>query len=289
MAENCTKSAATFTLPEGEATDSNGSLQLPDDDHGLHNVDQGTRNFDQGTHNVTQTPSEVVDVDVDSERLQNRYVQTKSHLLQSTANDIGRLINDNLPPVKLHMQAIGLLAGEKYAFLKHHAVPSQSYVYPRSYLGGRNRSFRRSWLSEHPWMVYSEVLDLWSFLYSLCYFLFVVVTQGANIVVTQGGTWLWCKGGTWLWHKGETSLWCKGGGGGGNMHGCEARGNTRKEVSNPINENENHTIWLLKEVHHEKPNQILSEIIVIQVVLCTIIVPGLMKKEPPQFTTSLWA
>ena len=42
MAENCTKSAATFTLPEGEATDSNGSLQLPDDDHGLHNVDQGT-------------------------------------------------------------------------------------------------------------------------------------------------------------------------------------------------------------------------------------------------------
>ena len=88
MAENCTKSAATFTLPEGKATDSNGSLQLPDDDHSLHNVDQGTRNVDQGTHNVTQTPSEVVDVDVDSERLQNRYVQTESHLLQSTANDI---------------------------------------------------------------------------------------------------------------------------------------------------------------------------------------------------------
>ena len=74
MAENCTKSAATFTLPEGEATDSNGSLQLPDDDH---NVDQGTRNVDQGAHNVTQTPSEVVDVDVDSERLQNRYVQNE--------------------------------------------------------------------------------------------------------------------------------------------------------------------------------------------------------------------
>ena len=33
MAENCTKSA-TFTLPEGKATDSNGSLQLPDDDQG---------------------------------------------------------------------------------------------------------------------------------------------------------------------------------------------------------------------------------------------------------------
>ena len=111
------------------------------------------------TQNVTQTPSEVVDVDVDSERLQNRYVQTESHLLQSTANDIGRLINDNLSPSEV-TQAIGrLLPGEKYAFLKHHAVPSQSHVYPRSYLGGSNRSFQRSWLSEHPWMVYSEVLD----------------------------------------------------------------------------------------------------------------------------------
>ena len=29
----------------------------------------------------------VVDVDVDSERLQNIYVQMESHLLQSTAND----------------------------------------------------------------------------------------------------------------------------------------------------------------------------------------------------------
>ena len=104
-------------------------------------------------HNVTQTPSEVVDVDVDNERLQNRYVQTELHLLQSTANEA------HLSPSEV-TQAIGrLLPGEKYAFLKHHAVPSQSHVYPRSYLGGRNRSFQRSWLSEHPWMV----LDLWSF------------------------------------------------------------------------------------------------------------------------------
>ena len=67
MAENCTESAATFTLSEGETTDSNGSLQLPDDDQSLHNVDQGTRNVDQGTQNVTQTPSEVVDVNIDGE------------------------------------------------------------------------------------------------------------------------------------------------------------------------------------------------------------------------------
>ena len=107
MAENCTKSAATFTLSEGEATDSNSNLQLPDYDQGLQNVDQGTRN-------VTQTPTEVsiVDVDVDSECLQNIYVQTESHLLQSTANDIGRLVNDRLSPSDV-TEAIGrLLSGE---------------------------------------------------------------------------------------------------------------------------------------------------------------------------------
>ena len=81
------------------------------------------------------------------------------NVLQSTANDIGRLINDKLSPSEV-TQAIGrLLPGEKYAFLKHHAVPSQSHIFPRSYLSGRNRCFQRSWLSEHPWMVYSEVLD----------------------------------------------------------------------------------------------------------------------------------
>ena len=66
-------------------------------------------------------------------------------------------------------------------------------------------------------------------------------------------------------------------------------GTQGKKIANPINETENHMISLLKEVHHEKPNESLSEIIVIQVVLCTIIVPGLMNKEPPQFTTSLRA
>ena len=57
-------------------------------------------------------------------------------------------------------------------------------------------------------------------------------------------------------------------------------GTQGKKIANPINENENHTIWLLKEVHHEKLNQSLSEIIVIQVVLCIIIVPGLMPPPP---------
>ena len=60
------------------------SLQLPDDDQVLiQNVDKGHGMSIKGhgisTQNVTQTPSEVVDVDVDSERLQNRYMSKPSH------------------------------------------------------------------------------------------------------------------------------------------------------------------------------------------------------------------
>ena len=82
MAENCTTSAsaANFTLPEGEATDSNGSLP-----------DQRTRDVDEGTRNVNQTSSEIVNVDVESERLQDRYVQTESHNIISLCFNVLQL------------------------------------------------------------------------------------------------------------------------------------------------------------------------------------------------------
>ena len=64
----------------------------------------------------------VVDVDVDSERLQNRYVQTESHFLQSTANDIG-LVNDHLSPSEV-TQAIGRLLSGENGLMRHHLVLS---------------------------------------------------------------------------------------------------------------------------------------------------------------------
>ena len=106
----------------------------------------------------------------------------------------------------------------------------------------------------------------------------MVVMQGANMVVVQGGNMVVAQEGNIVVVQG-----------GGTCMVLRQGGTQGKKIANPINANENHTIWLLKEVHHEKPNQSLSEIIVIQVVLCTIIVPGLMNKEPPQFTTSLQA
>ena len=70
----------------------------------------------------------VLDVDVDSERLQNRYVQAEPQLLQSTANDIGRLVNDHLSPSEV-TQAIGrLLSGENCLVLLRPLVWSQKTI-----------------------------------------------------------------------------------------------------------------------------------------------------------------
>lgn len=48
---------------------------------------------------------------------------------------------------------------QKYDLLKNHKKPHKEQVFPTQHLGGCNRSFRHMWLSEHPWMVYSEQVD----------------------------------------------------------------------------------------------------------------------------------
>ncbi len=53
----------------------------------------------------------------------------------------------------------GLTITQKYELLKNHRKPGTNHVFPTQYLGGCNRSFRQVWLTEHPWMVYSELVD----------------------------------------------------------------------------------------------------------------------------------
>ena len=64
-------------------------------------------------------------VDVDVERLQNRYVQTESHFFQCTANDIGWLVNDHLSPSEV-TQAIGRLLSGENGLMRHLLVLSTS-------------------------------------------------------------------------------------------------------------------------------------------------------------------
>ncbi len=50
-------------------------------------------------------------------------------------------------------------SGEKYSLLKNHSKPSHQFAFPTTFTGGCNRSFRYSWLDDHPWMVYSTKVD----------------------------------------------------------------------------------------------------------------------------------
>ena len=70
----------------------------------------------------------VVDEYVDSERLQNRYVQTESHFFQSTANDIGWLVNDHLSPSEV-TQAIGRLLSGENGLMRHFLVLSHPSIW----------------------------------------------------------------------------------------------------------------------------------------------------------------
>ena len=87
---------------------------------------------------------------------QCHHANTSDHDL---VDDIGKLFFKAKSPVDFckSMQALG--AAEKYNLLTNHKKPRADQVFPPTCIGGRNRAFRPVWLSEHPWMVYSEQVD----------------------------------------------------------------------------------------------------------------------------------
>jgi len=49
--------------------------------------------------------------------------------------------------------------GKKYKLRTNHKIPSKEHEFPTQTLGSCNQSFRPTWLSLHPWIVYSEEVD----------------------------------------------------------------------------------------------------------------------------------
>ena len=74
-------------------------------------------------------------------------------------HDIGDIFVQAKSPSDFCRELQSLLPSQKYQFLKNPQVPHKDHVFPTQYLGGCNRSFRQVWLSDHPWMVYSERVD----------------------------------------------------------------------------------------------------------------------------------
>lgn len=77
----------------------------------------------------------------------------------ATPTDVGSLFLKQKSPHDFRSVMNELSDVHKYTLLKNHKVPEKNHIFPTQYLGGCNRSFRHVWLSQHPWMVYSEEVD----------------------------------------------------------------------------------------------------------------------------------
>ena len=91
--------------------------------------------------------------------LTNFPLSSKEHGSDTSILDIGEIYSKVKSPAEFNTTMQSLTTAQKYELITKHKVPHKSYVFPTQYLGGCNRSFRPNWLSEHPWMVYSEKVD----------------------------------------------------------------------------------------------------------------------------------
>ena len=73
--------------------------------------------------------------------------------------DIGDIVAECSSEESVHLTLRNLPNEKKYSLLKHHSQPPKEFVFPTTYIGGCNRSFRSIWLNEYPWLVYSSKLD----------------------------------------------------------------------------------------------------------------------------------
>lgn len=76
-------------------------------------------------------------------------------------SDIGKLIQATKTTHQINEDVRKLTSQEKYGYLTNHFKPSSSpdYIYPTTYIGGCNRSFRSHYTNIYPWLVYSPSLD----------------------------------------------------------------------------------------------------------------------------------
>ena len=73
--------------------------------------------------------------------------------------DIGEIFYKAKTPKKFSYAIKTLTMSQKYHLLTIPKGQLKEKTFPTQYLAGCNRSFRLEWLSQHPWMMYSERLD----------------------------------------------------------------------------------------------------------------------------------
>ena len=74
-------------------------------------------------------------------------------------NDISTIIGSCDSESTVIVTLKSMPTAPKYALLKEHSTPPESYALPTTFLGGCKHNFRRNWLVEHKWLAYSMQLD----------------------------------------------------------------------------------------------------------------------------------
>ena len=100
------------------------------------------------------------------------YTSTPSTSQESVCNDydvcqhqetskvyIGKIFYKTKLPKEFSYATKTLTMSEKYHLLTIPKEQLKENAFPTQYLAGCNRSFRLEWLSQHPWMMYSELVD----------------------------------------------------------------------------------------------------------------------------------
>ena len=73
--------------------------------------------------------------------------------------DVGEIVTSCQSEEEVAVKLQSLSPAQKYALLTKHSTPPEGFVFPTTFAGGCNRSFRHIWLKEHQWLAYSTLLD----------------------------------------------------------------------------------------------------------------------------------
>lgn len=115
----------------------------------------GAGTTDESTELPASTPSD--DNATEHEKIQDPTANMEDNC--DLPNDIGELYLWSKTPQQFCNEILRLTSEQKYNLLSQHTKPIPGKVFPIQVLGGCNRSFREIWLTQHPWMVYSDKVD----------------------------------------------------------------------------------------------------------------------------------
>ena len=103
--------------------------------------------------------SQVEDDHQQSSEDQNRERSSAEAMASCYCHDVGEIVTSCQSEEEVAVKLWSLSPAQKYALLTKHSTPPEGVVFPTTFAGGCNCSFRHIWLKKHRWLAYSILLD----------------------------------------------------------------------------------------------------------------------------------